>query len=102
MSSPVLVPLAAQPAQVLKISLSGAVLQIALRQRSTGLYADLWQNETRMFSGGLCQDRTWLVRSAASGLLGDFCFVDTQGTQDPVYTELGTRYQLLYREGWAV
>ena len=96
----VMVPLAQQAAQVLKVALSGVVVQIALRQRSTGLYAEFWQNATRSLSGVLCQDRTWLVRSKALGLPGDFCFIDTQGTQDPTYTALGSRYLLLYRAGW--
>ncbi|BBC80869.1 phage baseplate plug family protein [Acetobacter orientalis] len=96
----VMVPLAQQAAQVLKVPLSGTVTQIALRQRSTGLYAEFWQNDTRCLAGILCQDRTWLIRSKALGIAGDFCFIDTQGTQDPTYTGLGSRYLLLYRAGW--
>lgn len=40
-SSLLTVPLSALPAQTLKVSLSGTLVQITLRQRSTGLYADL-------------------------------------------------------------
>lgn len=95
-----LVPLAAAPAQLLKVSLTSTSVQVQLRQRSTGLYLDLWQDKARLCSGILCQDRTWLVRDKALGLPGDFTFMDTEGTQDPDYTQLGTRYRLLYRAGW--
>ncbi|KXV71253.1 hypothetical protein NKW54_09475 [Acetobacter cerevisiae] len=94
------VPLTAVPAQTLKVSLSGTLIQITLRQRSTGLYADFDANSTRLLSGVLCQDRTWLVRDAAIGLPGDFLFADTQGQQDPDATALGSRFLLLYRPGW--
>ncbi|OAG74949.1 hypothetical protein Amal_03889 [Acetobacter malorum] len=94
------VPLTAVPAQTLKVSLSGTLIQITLRQRSTGLYADFDANSTRFLSGVLCQDRTWLVRDAAIGLPGDFLFADTQGQQNPDTTALGSRFLLLYRSGW--
>ncbi|KXV16168.1 hypothetical protein AD933_07255 [Acetobacter malorum] len=94
------VPLSAFPAQTLKVSLSGTLIQITLRQRSTGLYADFDANSTRFLSGILCQDCTWLVRDAAIGLPGDFLFADTQGQQDPDATALGSRFLLLYRPGW--
>ncbi|KXV68174.1 hypothetical protein AD951_12755 [Acetobacter malorum] len=96
------VPLSALPTQTLKVSLSGTLIQITLRQRSTGLYADFDANSTRFLSGVLCQDRTWLVRAAAIGLPGDFLFADTQGQKNPDATALGSRFLLLYRPGWTV
>ncbi len=94
------VPISAVPAQMFKITLAAQTLQIALRQRATGLYADIWCVGTRVLSGVLCQDRTWLARNAATGLPGDLAFMDTQGTQNPQSTGLGTRYVLLWRSGW--
>lgn len=32
------------------------------------------------------------------GFVGDFMFIDTQGQDDPQYTGLGTRWQLIYIE----
>ncbi|MCG4273620.1 phage baseplate plug family protein [Acetobacter senegalensis] len=95
-----MIPLASTAAQMLRVTLSGQSIQIAVRQRSTGLYTDFWLANTRLLSGVLCQDRTWLVRDEAIGLPGDFTFADTQGTQDPTYDGLGSRYLLLYRAGW--
>lgn len=94
------VPISAVPAQMFKITLAAQTLQIALRQRATGLYADIWCAGTRVLSGVLCQDRTWLARNVATGLPGDLAFMDTQGTQNPQSTGLGTRYVLLWRSGW--
>ncbi len=94
------VPISAVPAQMFKITLAEQTLQITLRQRATGLYADIWCAGTRVLSGVLCQDRTWFARNAATGLPGDLAFMDTQGTQDPQSTQLGTRYVLLWRTGW--
>lgn len=94
------VPISAVPAQMFKITLAAQTLQITLRQRATGLYADIWCAGTRVLSGVLCQDRTWLARNAATGLPGDLAFMDTQGTQNPQSTGLGTRYVLLWRSGW--
>lgn len=99
-NSLLMVPLAAIPAQMLRVTLCGQTIQIALRQRSTGLYADFWLGNARVLSGVLCQDRTWLARDAATGLPGDFTFADSQGTQEPDYQALGNRCLLFYRAGW--
>lgn len=37
-----------------------------------------------------------IVRSAYLGFIGDLAFIDTQGTSDPIYAGLGTRFQLVY------
>ncbi|MBS0961133.1 MULTISPECIES: phage baseplate plug family protein [Acetobacter] len=94
------IPLEAVPAQMLKVSLSGSMMQITLRQRSTGLYADIWLGQTAVLSGVLCQNLTWLVRDQAAGLPGDFTFVDTKGLQNPDSTGLGSRFMLMYYERW--
>jgi hypothetical protein len=36
------------------------------------------------------------VRDLYLGFSGDLFFADTQGTNDPYYTDLGTRYLLVY------
>jgi hypothetical protein len=38
------------------------------------------------------------VRSAYLGFVGDLCFFDTQGTEDPTSPGLGTRYLFVYLE----
>jgi hypothetical protein len=39
-----------------------------------------------------------LVNRQYLGFVGDFMFVDTQGTDDPQYTGLGSRWVLVYLE----
>jgi len=39
-----------------------------------------------------------LVNDVYLGFSGDLEFVDTQGTDDPTFDGLGTRYQLVYLE----
>jgi hypothetical protein len=46
----------------------------------------------------ICLNLVRIVRSLYLGFSGDLCFLDTQGSTDPVYTGLGTRYQFLYLE----
>lgn len=92
------VPLSPVAFQALEVPLSGHVLGVRLQQRSTGLYLSLSLDGVGLIAGLLCQDRTWLVRKSYFGLPGDLVFVDTQGTDDPQWSGLGTRFVLLYEE----
>jgi hypothetical protein len=51
---------------------------------------------TLILGGQICQNLNFLVRSLYLGFVGDLAFNDTQGTANPVYTGLGTRFQLVY------
>ncbi|WP_088364704.1 phage baseplate plug family protein [Acetobacter pasteurianus] len=93
------IALNAVAAQTLKVSLPSCIVQITLRQRSTGLYADFSLNGVVTVCGVICQDRTWLIRDSYLGFRGDFIFVDTQGSSDPTYSGLGDRYLLIYVPG---
>ena len=47
----------------------------------------------------LCENINRIVRDLYFGFSGDFAFLDTQGTNDPIYTGLGgtgARFQLFY------
>ena len=88
---------AALPSQVIKVSLpSGQNCVIALYEKSTGLYIDLTVNNVVLLTGVLCLNRVLLVRQAYLGFVGDLAFIDLLGLTDPVYSGLGTRYQLTY------
>ncbi len=47
-------------------------------------------------ASAICENGNRLVRDAYLGFSGDLAVVDTQGASDPVYTGLGTRYQMVY------
>lgn len=94
---PLVVPLQQTAAQNFTISLNSQSCQIAVYQKTNGLFMDLAINNiTSIVFGEICQNLNRIVRYPYIGFLGDFIFYDTQGVSDPEYTGLGTRYQLLY------
>ena len=86
--------------QMFAVQLEGVSCTIKLHQRTTGLYMDLWANGVLVFAGVLCLNITKLIRyayiRAESGIKGELFFADMNGTNDPEYSELGTRYKLFY------
>lgn len=94
------IPLSAVPSQSLSVLLGGQKVEMTLRQRSTGLYADISLNGKQILAGILCQDRTRIVRRAYLGMKGDLVFIDQQGKTDsnPTYDGLGSRYVLYWIE----
>ena len=90
------IPLQVVPSQTLQVQLSGQNCAINVYQLSTGIFIDLYVSNTLIIGGVIGQDRNLIVRDLYLGFIGDLCFMDTQGTQDPVYTGLGGRYQLCY------
>jgi len=90
------IPLAATPNQTLKCVLGGQYCTIRLMTTSAGLLIDILVDEAPVVQGVLCLDQNRLIRYPYLGFVGDLVFVDTQGSQDPEYSGLGSRYQLLY------
>ena len=93
-----IIPLNPLPSQTINIQLGGQNCQINVYQKNYGLFFDLFVNNTSILAGALCQNLNRLVRSLYLGFVGDFTFLDNQGTNDPVYTGLGSRYSLVYLE----
>ena len=104
-----IVPLAAVPSQTLSIALNGQAVDLAVYTLgfpgSQNMYVDLQSNgepivNTRMaraYSGSSTEAPPFLLLDSLYwGFEGDFLFIDTQGDADPVYTGLGTRWQLVY------
>ncbi len=60
------------------------------------LYCDLVLNGVQAWSGVPCLLGTPINSRAYLGFTGSLLFIDTQGTSDPDYTGLGTRYFLIY------
>jgi len=107
------VPLQAQPSQTLQIVLNGQQCGIALYSKTgyaysddpvesfqnpnTNLYFDLTVAGEPITSCAIClYSKRLLINRQYLGFVGDFAFIDTQGTNDPQWEGLGTRYQLLY------
>lgn len=93
------IPLSAVPSQTLSIVLAGQNCQIAVYTLSTGLYLDLTADDVVITRTVVCRNRARLLLDRAyKGFVGDLVFVDQQGEDDPLYTGLGTRWLLFYRD----
>ncbi len=90
------IPLQPKPSQSFRATLNGQVCSFRIYTLSTGLYLDLDVLNVPILQAQLCVDRAYLVRDVYLGFIGDLAFVDTQTETDPVYTGLGTQYQLIY------
>jgi hypothetical protein len=91
-----IVPLNKTPSQTLTTGLNGQTCQLNVYQSFFGLFMDVYVNNTLIIAGVLCLNLNRIVRDLYLGFSGDFVFVDTQGTTDPTYAGLGSRYQLVY------
>jgi hypothetical protein len=79
------------------VILSGQSTSISIYTLADGnLYIDIKNNAQIVVSGVLCLNLNKIVRDSYLGFIGDFIFNDTQGSSDPTYDGLGTRYELLY------
>lgn len=91
-----IVPLLPIPSQTLTVSLGSQVCGINVYQKTTGVFMDFSLNDVIVVGGIVCHDRNLLVRDAYFGFSGNLAFVDTQGTDDPESSGLGSRWILEY------
>lgn len=90
------VPLQAVASQQVNVTLANQNTTINVYQLSTGLFVDVLVNGVLIIGGVIAENLNVIVRSVYLGFTGDIAFVDTQGSADPVYTGLGTRWILGY------
>ncbi len=90
------IPTQALPNQTLQVQLGNQACTLTIFQYTYGLFATLLVGTQDVVVSQPCQNGNRLVRDAYLGFSGDLAFVDTQGSDNPVYTALGTRFQLLY------
>lgn len=91
-----IIPLQPVPSQVVTTTLANQNCRIELRQMATGLYMNLYVNDGLIIGGVLCENLNRIVRNAYLGFDGDFAFIDNEGSENPYYSGLGTRWQLGY------
>ncbi len=91
------VPTLAVPAQTFTTILNLQQVQVTLRQMVSGLFADVQANGVEICGMVSCQDRTLIVQEDYADFEGDLMFYDTTGNgEDPDFSGLGTRFQLMY------
>lgn len=93
-----IIPTRALPNQVLQVQLGTQPCSIEIQQYAFGLFVTLYVSSTLVIAGVWAQNLNRIVRSAYLGFSGDLAFVDTQGADDPHYSGLGTRWQLVWIE----
>jgi len=91
-----IVPLRQIPNQTLQCQLNGQPCTIDVFQYRYGLFMNLYVNGDLVIGSVLCENLVLIVRDTYLGFSGDFCFFDTQGIDNPVYTGVGSRYVLVY------
>ncbi|MGO4560972.1 phage baseplate plug family protein [Rhizobiales bacterium 3FA27D7] len=91
-----IVPLQAVPNQAVRVQLNNQQCQFNIYQKDQGLFLDLLVDNSPMVMGVICQRANRIVRDAYLGFLGDLMWIDTQGTNDPEYSGIGSRYVLAY------
>jgi hypothetical protein len=84
------------PSQILQVTLAGQSCQIAIYQKTQGLFVDLNVNGIDISIAVIAHDVVPLVPTGYLGFVGQLIFTDTQGGNDPTYDGLGSRYQLVY------
>lgn len=90
------IPLLPTPAQTMNVVLGDQSCTVSLVHKAQGLFLDLYVEDRLVLASALCRDRVRLVRAAYLGFAGDLAMMDTQGKEDPQYTGLGARWQLVY------
>jgi hypothetical protein len=90
------IPITAVPSQNFTILLGTQNCALNIYQLSTGLYCDIVADQNTIVTAMICLNLVGLVREAYLGFSGQLFFYDTEGTDDPYYTGLGSRFQLVY------
>lgn len=90
------IPLQPVPSQQLQVVLGGQLCQISVYLKRTYLYVDTSANGVDVSTAVMALNGVPLVPIGYTGFVGNLIFVDTQGTTDPQYSGLGSRYQLVY------
>lgn len=91
-------PVPAQQVQCVLTNQNGLAqnCQIAVYLRGTNLYVDLIVAGNPISYAVLAGNMTSLVPSGYFGFSGTLAWLDTQGSEPPQYTGLGSRWVLLY------
>lgn len=61
------------------------------------IYIDVILNNILLIAGAMCQHAVPIIQDITLGFTGDLAFVDTEGTDDPKSSGLGTRWLLVYQ-----
>lgn len=93
------VPLIATPNQELAIELEEQDCTIQVRQLGNYTYLSLWVDSTLIVENAICMPGVAILQGYVHGFRGNFVLVDSSDPNNQQlsdYTELGSRFLLLY------
>ena len=90
------VPLQPIANQTLQVQLNGQACTLNVFQFAYGLFVSIFLGNQLIKASVIGNYGTRLVLDAYLGFSGDLLFVDTQGSENPLYYGLGARWQLVY------
>lgn len=93
------VPLIATPNQELAIELEEQDCTIQVRQLGNYTYLTLWVESTLIVENAICMPGVAILQGYVHGFRGNFVLVDSSDPNNQQlsnYTELGSRFLLLY------
>ena len=91
------IPIQPVPSQQVLAVLGGQNCQISIYQKGSRVYVDLNSNGVEMCIAALAHNAVPLdACNAYDGFQGNLYFIDTQGEDDPQFTSMGSRWQLVY------
>jgi hypothetical protein len=90
------IPIQPIPSQLVKVVLGGQNVQIFIYQKDQGLFVDINSDGVDIVVGVIARDAVPIICREYMGFIGNILFVDTQGSSDPTYSGLGSRFSLVY------
>lgn len=84
------------PSQQSQVVLDGQQCQIAVYVKTQCMFFDITVNGNPLAYAVQAKNLVSLVPTSYLGFSGWLSFLDTQGTENPQYSGLGTRWILLY------
>jgi Domain of unknown function (DUF6983) len=82
--------------QTLQVQLNGQACTLTIFQSNYAMFMTVAIGTALIVSNVPCQNLNRIIRDLYLGFSGDFVFLDTKGTSNPVYTGLGNRWLLIY------
>lgn len=90
------IPVQPVPSQQLSAVLAGQNCQIAIYQKGGRMFVDINSNGVDVSTAVLAYDAVALNPRNYADFSGNLMLIDTQGSDDPSYLGLGSRFVLIY------
>lgn len=90
------IPIRAIPSQSFMSVINDVAFTFHFYQREGSMYCDLNVDDNPIWYGLICHDRTPMKERRTTIFSGNLMFVDLEGTEDPTYPKLDSRFVLVY------